>query len=111
MILTAPTEVVWREITDGLTSWFGADVSVERFAPGARVEFRWPDGTLRAALLEEVDPPRVLSFRWLAWARLVDGRAIAQPPTHVEMTLEETEGGTRLRVVESGFPTEQVIGA
>ena len=49
------------------------------------------------ATIEDLDPPNVFSFRW-AEGGWVDGGS-----TRVEITLTAEDGGTRLRLVESGF--------
>ncbi|MFD9738788.1 SRPBCC family protein [Umezawaea sp. NPDC059074] len=62
---------VWRAIStpEGLAAWFPASVELE-LAPGAPMRFTFPDqapvdGTSAGEVLE-VDPPRVLAFRWNA---------------------------------------------
>ena len=89
-IPATPAEV-WPAVTrsDEVSLWFGADVELD-VRPGGRAVFRWPDGTERHAVVEEVEPEHRLSFRWLE----------AIPSTRVEITLDEVAEGTRVRVVE-----------
>jgi uncharacterized protein YndB with AHSA1/START domain len=49
------------------------------------------------AVIEHLDPPHVFAFRW-AEDDWVDGGS-----TRIEITLSAEAGGTRLRLVESGF--------
>ena len=98
----APAEV-WRAVThsDEISAWFGADAEVD-VRPGGRGVFRWPDGTERHVVVEEVEPGRRLCFRWLPFQRTAVGEIVTLPPTRVEVTLDEVAGGTRVRVVEHG---------
>jgi uncharacterized protein YndB with AHSA1/START domain len=113
LVLPAPTEEVWRALTEpeGLTAWFGAEASLDRLTPGARVEFRFDDGAVRAAVLEEVERHKTLTFRWLPFARRADGSAQRLPATRVEFTLAESEDGTVLDVVETAPDLEPSEGA
>jgi uncharacterized protein YndB with AHSA1/START domain len=89
-IPATPAEV-WPALTqsDEVSVWFGAYVELD-VRPGGRAVFRWSDGTVRHAVVEEVEPEHRLSFRWLE----------AIPSTRVEITLDEVAEGTRVRVVE-----------
>lgn len=102
----APPAEVWPALTrsEEISAWFGADAELE-VHPGGRGVFRWPDGTERRAVVEEVEPERRLTFRWLPFQRTAAGAVVAVPSTRVEITLEEAPGGTRVRVLEqSAFP-------
>ena len=94
MVLAADREDVWAALTDGhrLSRWFGREVEIEPW-PGGRVTMRGP-GMVRRALVEEVEPGRRLSFRWLAEPGGV-------PRTRVEFVLDPHPNGTRLTVVEA----------
>lgn len=100
VVLPAPIARVWETLTEAeqLAAWFGAAVEIDA-RPGGRATFRWADGLERAAVLEDVEPERRLSFRWLPFAR-VDGEARSVPPGRVEFLLEQVEEGTRLTVAE-----------
>lgn len=99
--LGAPPERVWEALTRGedLAAWFGAEVSFEP-RPGGRAVFRFADGRERGATVEEAQPPRRLSFRWLPFERDRDGLAYAARSTRVEFLLDPVGDGTRLTVVE-----------
>ena len=96
----APAEV-WPAVThsDEVSAWFGAEAELD-VRPGGRGVFRWPDGTERQVVVEDVEPARKLSFRWLPFQRTPDGEMVTLPSTRVEITLDEVSGGTRVRVVE-----------
>jgi uncharacterized protein YndB with AHSA1/START domain len=93
--LAVPREEAWAAVTEPgrLSAWFGADVDIE-LRPGGEAWFRWPDGRMRWAVVEVVDPPRRLSFLW----EPDDERGT---PTRVVFTLIETAHGSRLVVVET----------
>jgi uncharacterized protein YndB with AHSA1/START domain len=96
----SPAEV-WLAVTqsDEVSAWFGADAQLE-VRPGGRGVFRWRDGTERHVVVEDVEPPRRLSFRWLPFQRTAAGEVVTLPSTRVEILLDEVPGGTRVRVVE-----------
>lgn len=118
VVLKAPLVRVWQAIADSerFGHWFGAEVD-GAFAPGARLQarirptrvdpgiakFQAPyDGVAFVLLVERVEPMRLLSFRWHPG---VDAGPDApdDETTLVEFTLEETDGGVRLTITESGF--------
>jgi len=90
-------------VTDGeeISAWFGAEAELDA-RPGGRGVFRWPDGAARHVVVEEVEPAHRLTFRWLPFQRSADGDIVMLPSTRVEITLDEVEDGTRVRVVERG---------
>jgi uncharacterized protein YndB with AHSA1/START domain len=94
VLLPATPDEVWPVVTeaDQLSAWFGADVEGD-LEPGAVVHFSGEED--RMARVVEVEPSRRVSWDW--WP--VDG---TEAPSHVELTLEEVEEGTRLVVVETG---------
>ena len=99
--VSAPPHEVWPAVTrpEEISAWFGADVEID-VRPGGRGTVRWADGTQRHVLVEDVDPGRRLAFRWLPFQRTPDGDVAAMPASRVEITLEPTPGGTRVRGVE-----------
>lgn len=100
ILLPASPERVWSSLTEGreLSAWFGAEVEFEA-RPGSPATFRWPDGRSREATVEEIDPPRRLSFRWAPFERTGGGARVV-PATRVEFTLEPARAGTLLRLSE-----------
>ena len=98
-VFVVPIDVVWAALTEveHLGEWFANEAELDP-RPGGTGVFRWDDGTLRHALVERVEPERHLAFRWFE-----EGRA--EQATIVDITLEETSGGTKVTVVESAPST------
>ena len=104
-LIAAPVERVWALLTEAehVGTWFcdaGADIDLR---PGGEMVLRWAEHGVGRARIVDLDPPRRFSYRWAAirehWGEEPDdGNS-----TLVEFTLAEEGGGTRLRVVESGF--------
>lgn len=96
--LPAPSEEVWEALTDPerLSGWLADEVSFD-LRPGGDATFRDGD-TLRQGWVEEVSPPDsdAGAARLAFWWAIDD-----EPASRVELTLEPTHGGTRLRVVET----------
>ena len=116
VFIPAPRERVWSAITapEELTVWFG-DLAEVDLRPGGGASFGWSDyGNSFHAVVETVEAPSRFSYRW---ASKSDTPLDAGSSTLVEFTLEETETGTRVSVVESGFASfpedvyEQAIGS
>jgi uncharacterized protein YndB with AHSA1/START domain len=101
LTIAGPASAVWEALTDPeqLASWFGADVEIDLRAGGA-VRFRWRDGTERRGLVEEMDPPHRLVFRWRT-LRVSDGSLAAGEASTVAFELRPTAGGTRLVLTET----------
>ena len=91
IVLPAPPEEVWPALTEAeqLAGWFAPEVEIDP-RPGGAAVFRWEDEA-RRAVIEEVEEPRRLSFRW----------GDAAESSCVEFTLDEVEEGTLLRVRET----------
>ncbi len=104
----APRARVWRALTDvaQFNAWFGVNLS-SPFAPGAEVSGRLTirnyDHLTLTIWIETMEPERLFSFRWHPYAVEEGIDYAAEPTTLVSFTLEEADGGTRLRIVESGF--------
>ena len=100
--LPAPSEDVWDALTDPerLSGWLADAVSFD-LRPGGEATFREGD-TLREGWVEEVSPPGSDAGREAGGGRLAFWWAVDdEPATRVELTIESTENGTRLRVVET----------
>ena len=97
-------EKVWRALTDPelLGEWLLPVTGFEP-APGATFTFRtqpqpgW-DGVVSCRMLE-VEPRRKLTYAWVVGDGWLD--------TVATFTLEPTESGTRLSLVQSGFRPDQ----
>ena len=95
IVVEAPVEEAWAAITDRneLSVWFGAEVELDP-EPLSKATFHFPDGSERFAIVEEVEPPRRLAWRW--WP--AGDRSAA---TRVAIELEPVDEETRVTVVES----------
>lgn len=105
VVIRAPVARVWAALTEPrhLAEWFGdGGAELEVLEPGGRITFIWREHGSSRALIEVVEPLRAFSFRW---ALRPDQDPRPGNSTLVEFTLREEVGGTRLRVVETGFAT------
>jgi uncharacterized protein YndB with AHSA1/START domain len=99
--ISSPREKVWEALTDPvqLAAWFGGEVEIDP-RPGGPVRFRGPGRAERRGLVEEVDAPRRLIFRWRELGGAGFG-LVAGLATTVAFTLEPDGDGTRLVLTES----------
>ena len=101
-LLPAPPEEVWGSLADPdrLSQWFGADFdgAVE---PGETLTVDFPDGTQRRALVEIVEEPHRLVFRWLPFERGADGRSRHRDSSRVAIHLEPIGDDTVIRITET----------
>lgn len=119
VVIRAPRDRVWKALTDSkeFGRWFGARFEGP-FAPGKSVraviaasELASPEETANHPYLgkpmtfhvEKVEPPHRFSYRWHPLEGATGSESTDGPSTLVEFTLDETPGGTRLTVVETGF--------
>ncbi len=93
--LDAPAADVWRALTEPelLGDWLDSDVELD-VRPGGDGVFVEPDGAVRRARVDEVEPARRLALRW--WPE--DGSG---PESKVELDLQATPAGTRVIVTET----------
>jgi uncharacterized protein YndB with AHSA1/START domain len=104
-VIAAPVERVWALLTEAehVGRWFsdaGAEIDLR---PGGAMVLRWAEyGTGRARIVD-VDPPRRFSYRWAPIPEHWGEEPVEGNSTLVEFTLAAEGGGTRLKVVESGF--------
>ena len=89
VVFPAEPDEVWEALTDPerLEEWFATEVELDARPGGAGV-FRWGDGEERRATVREAAEEERLVLDW-------DGGG------EVVVELEQVDGGTRLRVVES----------
>ena len=108
ILLRAPRERVWKAITniDEFSKWFRVK-SDDSFAPGARVYMTSThpscEGESFYVFVEEMEPPRKFSWRWHPGMRQPGLDYYSEPTTLVVFLLEEADGGTLLKVTETGF--------
>jgi uncharacterized protein YndB with AHSA1/START domain len=108
--LHAPRARVWRALTtpDELGAWFGANLSGATIKPGAHVTGRMTipghEHFTFDVIIDKMETERSFAWRWHPNAPDAGVDVSAEPRTLVTFTLEDTpDGGTLLRVVESGF--------
>ena len=95
-----PPEEVWAAITtaEGLGTWFGNRATID-LRPGGAARLSWDEGSSQDLRIERVEQPSVFGFSWRIYGLPADDPR----RTYVEFTLEPTDAGTRLTVVETGF--------
>jgi uncharacterized protein YndB with AHSA1/START domain len=109
ILLKAPLARVWRALSNAeeFGDWFGVALKGKTFAAGQRVQgqITYPgyEHLVFDVLIVNMEPERLLSFRWHPGAVDPSVDYSKEPTTLVEFELKEVEGGTLLRVVESGF--------
>jgi uncharacterized protein YndB with AHSA1/START domain len=105
--IEAPAEIVFGMLTDAelLTRWMAKEAHVERRVEGS---FRWvyENGDVVLGHFVELEPPRRLVLAY-GWERPVS-RGIPPGSTRVEITLDEADGATLLRIVHTGLPAAQM---
>jgi uncharacterized protein YndB with AHSA1/START domain len=100
--IDAPRDVVWGIVTEArhLAGWLSDEAEID-LRPGGAMLLTWRGHGVYRGRVETVEPPHTFAFRWV----LRDGEEpVKGGSTLVVMTLTPTETGTRLKVVESGFP-------
>lgn len=104
IVIAAPVERIWAMLTEAdlIQQWFAFDGATIDLRPGGALDMHWKEHGTYHAWIEQVEPPRLFSYRW---ARLADEQPGPGNSTLVEFTLTPDGTGTRLRVVESGFTT------
>jgi uncharacterized protein YndB with AHSA1/START domain len=108
IFLRAPVARVWQALATAreFGTWFGVDLDGE-FTPGARLQGRVTHPGYQhltwEVTIERVEAPRTLAWRWHSHAIDAHADYSREATTLVEFELESVEGGTQLRVTESGF--------
>jgi uncharacterized protein YndB with AHSA1/START domain len=108
IVVRASRSRVWRAIANAeeFGTWFRVNLD-GAFAEGATVRGRIThpgyEHVTVEMLVERIEPERYFSYRWHPNAMDPAVDYSAEPTTLVEFSLEETEGGTAVTIVESGF--------
>jgi uncharacterized protein YndB with AHSA1/START domain len=99
--IDAPVELVWHLLTepDQIRQWFADETEIE-LRVGSKGRLAFKSGDSYELQVEAVEPHRRFAFRWVRQAGLAvqDDNSLL-----VEFILRPDKGGTRLKVVESGF--------
>lgn len=109
VVLRAPRSRVWRAITNAkeFSEWFRMTLDGEIVQGATLYGTVTRPGNEHVSpiemLIEQVEPERYFSYRWHPYALDAAVDYSAEPMTLVEFILEETESGTAVTIVESGF--------
>jgi len=109
IVLKAPLARVWRAISDAgeFGDWFGVALKGQHFVAGqrARGSITYPgyEHIIFDVDVVEVVPEQLLSFRWHPYPADPNYDYSQEATTLVEFKLSEIDGGTLVKVVESGF--------
>lgn len=108
IVIRAPKEKVYNAITDPaqIVKWF-PDTVEGKLEPGERPIFDFGQYGKSALYVVAADPHDYFAYRWIPGGvheyKDFMGDVLAEPNTLVEFRLEEASGGTRVRLMESGF--------
>jgi uncharacterized protein YndB with AHSA1/START domain len=102
VVINASRQKVWEALTNTaeVVQWFGDIAEIDLRAGGA-ARFGWSEyGHVFEAVIETVEPMQRFAYRWADTTEVAvdDG-----PSTLVEFTLDSVDGGTKVKVVETGF--------
>ncbi len=106
--IAAPASRVWRALTDyrEFGEWFRVNLEgpfvVGEFLRG-QITYPGYEHVVMEVLVEAIEPETRFAFRWRPYAIDPGMDYSHEPRTLVEFTLEATDHGTLVRVVESGF--------
>ena len=103
-VIDAPVERVWSVLTQAehLSGWFAEESAEIDLRQGGALTLHWSEMPTTRARIEAVEPPHRFAYRWTA--HHAPGEEPAEGnSTLVEFTLTPEGGGTRLKVVETGF--------
>ena len=106
VLIEAPVELVWSIVTEPehVAEWLSDAVQID-LRPGGDAAFTWEGYGLTRARVEKVEAPHLFAFRWLARPGGDPGQPVGDGnSTLVEFHLSPEGDGTRVRVVETGFP-------
>ena len=110
IVVNAARERVWRALSNAeeFGTWFGANLKGQSFAPGQRargqITHRGYEHVYFDVVIERIEPPNMLSYRWHPHAVDASVDYTKEQPTLVTFTLKDMPGNkTLLTVVESGF--------
>jgi uncharacterized protein YndB with AHSA1/START domain len=108
ILLRAPRERVWKFLTniEDFSKWFHVETA-GTFTPGARLQVKSTNESCKGIefciVVERMEPPHTLSWRWHPEMPEPGVDYSREPATLVVFELSEVQGGTEVKVVESGF--------
>jgi uncharacterized protein YndB with AHSA1/START domain len=108
VVLRAPRPRVWRAITNAeeFGTWFRVNLEgpfSEGTTTRGRITHPGYEHVTVDLQVERIDPEQYFAYRWHPYAVDPALDYSAEPTTLVEFHLEETDGGTAVTIVESGF--------
>jgi uncharacterized protein YndB with AHSA1/START domain len=109
IVLKAPRAKVWRALINpqAFGEWFGVKMSGPPMAPGQHLSgnITYPgwEHLVMEIWIESVEAEKHLSWRWHPAAIEPNVDYSTEPTTLVVFELQDVEGGTLLKVIESGF--------
>ena len=108
VVLRVPRSRVWRALTDATEfgQWFRVQMEGP-FEEGATVRGRIThpgyEHAMMEVFVERIEPERYFSYRWHPYAVDPTIDYSSEPTTLVEFRLADSDEGTVLDIVESGF--------
>lgn len=105
--IAADVTVVWGALTepDQVAQWFGDRAEIDLRVGGA-VRFSWPAGEISTGVVTILEPTSRFGFSWDVFGTVLESSVF----TTVEFWLRSTEGGTTVRVEESGLEAVSLSG-
>lgn len=109
ILLKATRQRVWQALANAeeFGNWFGVKLQGKTFVVGAHtsgyITYPGYEHVLFDVLVVALTPPQAMSLRWHPYAVDPAKDYSGEPTTLIEFTLTEVQGGTLLKVVESGF--------
>jgi uncharacterized protein YndB with AHSA1/START domain len=99
-VVSAGLDEVWAALTDAavVSKWFGDRAQIDLRVGGA-VRYSWPAGEVSKGVVTKVRPKSAFAFSWDVFGTVADPSDF----THVEFRLRPVEGGTAVRVTETGL--------
>jgi uncharacterized protein YndB with AHSA1/START domain len=100
IVVSAGVEQVWTALTDPgrVAQWFGDSAEID-LRVGGPVRFTWPAGEVSKGAVTAVEPMTTFAFSWDVFGTIVDPSLFTQ----VEFRLRPVDGGTSVRVLETGL--------
>jgi uncharacterized protein YndB with AHSA1/START domain len=101
--IESPLATVWEALTDAevMEKWFGDRVGFAALEVGATGSIDYDDYGSFPIEITEVVPSEAFGFRWSG----IPAEKLDEYSTHVRFTIVESDTGTDVTVVESGFDT------
>lgn len=109
IVIHAPRAKVWKALTtaEEFGKWFGVALDGQSFAARqrtlGRVTYPGYEHIEFEVFIERMEPEQHFAWRWHPFAVDPNRDYSHEPTTLVSFDLQEIEGGTLLKVVESGF--------